>query len=50
MKKVSTLVIALLLGMNVMAQSNFYKVSLGGGIGYTHSFTDVQKHDFDLAG
>lgn len=50
MKKVSTLVIALLLCMNVMAQSNFYKVSIGGGIGYTHSFTDVQKHDFDLAG
>ncbi|MFP5079173.1 hypothetical protein [Pedobacter sp. JCM 36344] len=50
MKKVSTLFIALLLCTNVMAQSNFYKLSIGGGIGYTHSFTDVQKHDFDLAG
>jgi hypothetical protein len=50
MKKVSTTVIALLLCMNVMAQSNFYKISIGGGIGYTHSFTDVKKHDFDLAG
>jgi hypothetical protein len=50
MKKVSTILIALLLCMNVMAQSNFYKLSIGGGIGYTHSFTDLQKHDFDLAG
>jgi hypothetical protein len=50
MKKISTTVIALLLCVNLMAQSNFYKVSLGGGIGYTHSFADVQKHDFDLAG
>jgi hypothetical protein len=50
MKKVSTILIALLLCMNVMAQSNFHKLSIGGGIGYTHSFTDLQKHDFDLAG
>jgi hypothetical protein len=50
MKIVSTTVIALLLCMNVRAQSNFYKLSVGAGAGFTHSFTDVQKHDFDLAG
>jgi hypothetical protein len=50
MKKVSALCIALLLYLTTMAQSNFHKLSIGGGIGYTHSFTDVQKHDFDLAG
>jgi hypothetical protein len=50
MKKVSALFIALLLYLTTMAQSNFHKLSIGGGIGYTHSFTDVQKHDFDLAG
>lgn len=50
MKKVSTTVIAFLLCLNVMAQSNFYKLSIGGGIGYTHSFTDLEKRDFDLAG
>ncbi|MEJ7557153.1 MAG: hypothetical protein WKF66_02525 [Pedobacter sp.] len=50
MKILSTTVIALLLCMNVFAQSNFYKLSVGAGLGYTHSFTDVQKHDFDLAG
>jgi hypothetical protein len=50
MKIVSTTVIALLLCMNVLAQSNFYKLSVGAGLGYTHSFADLQKHDFDLAG
>jgi hypothetical protein len=50
MKIVSSTFIALLLCLNALAQSNFYKLSLGAGLGYTHSFADVPKHDFDLAG
>jgi len=50
MKKVSTTVIVLLLCMNAIAQSNFYKLSISAGVGSTHSFTDVKKHDFDMAG
>lgn len=32
------------------AQSNFYRLSAGAGAGITQPFTEVQKHDFGLAG
>lgn len=32
------------------AQSNFYKLSIGAGVGATQSFTEVKKHDFGLSG
>jgi len=32
------------------AQSNFYKFSIGGGVGVTQSFTEVRKHSFGFAG
>jgi hypothetical protein len=36
--------LCLMLSFTAHAQSNFYKVGLGGGVGLTQSFTDVQKH------
>lgn len=50
MKAILTACLSLLLYTNVTAQSNFYKISVGGGFGTTQSFTDVRKHDFGLAG
>ncbi|MES2829189.1 MAG: hypothetical protein V4687_13585 [Bacteroidota bacterium] len=50
MKRISTSIFALIIGVNAFAQSNFHKISLGIGGGGTHTFTDVQKHDFALAG
>jgi len=43
-------VIFLSLSLSVFAQSNFYKISVGGGAGITQSFADLKKHDFGLAG
>lgn len=36
--------------LSAYGQSNFYKISIGGGFGATQSFTEVKKHDFGLAG
>jgi hypothetical protein len=36
--------LCLLMATSGFAQSNFYKLSLGGGVGVTQSFTDVEKH------
>lgn len=41
--------IFLSLSLGLYAQSNFYKLSIGGGAGFTQSFTDVQKHGFGKA-
>lgn len=38
------------LSLSTCAQSNFYKLSIGGGAGITQSFTEVKKHDFGIAG
>lgn len=32
------------------AQSNFYKLSIGGGAGITQSFTEVKEHAFGIGG
>lgn len=50
MKKITTLSLFLACTLSSFAQSNFYKISIGGGLGITQSFTEVQKHDFGLAG
>lgn len=50
MKRVSLLTLLLAITLSAAAQSNFYKFSIGGGAGITQSFTEVQKHDFGLAG
>lgn len=42
--------IFLSLSMGLYAQSNFYKLSIGGGAGFTQSFTDVPKHSAGVAG
>jgi hypothetical protein len=49
MKLLITVITALFFNLNIMAQSNFYKLSIGAGSGFTHSFTDVAKHNLDLA-
>ncbi|WP_214227182.1 hypothetical protein [Pedobacter sp. B4-66] len=38
--------LALLLCLTASAQSNFYKLSLGGGAGLTQSFTNYEKSNF----
>jgi hypothetical protein len=45
---ISTILFALT--FRSFAQSNFYKLSIGAGAGFTQSFTDVKKHDFGVAG
>ena len=40
----------LLLFLHSNAQSNFYKIGIGGGVGYTQSYTDVAKHSRGVAG
>ncbi len=39
-----------ILALPSLAQSNFYKLSIGGGGGITQSFTEVNKHAFGVAG
>nr|WP_068886891.1 outer membrane beta-barrel protein [Pedobacter panaciterrae] len=46
MKTTFISLLALLLCLTATAQSNFYKLSLGGGAGLTQSFTDYEKHKF----
>lgn len=50
MKAIITGCLTLLSFIAAKSQSNFYKISAGGGFGVTQSFTDVKKHDFGLAG
>lgn len=50
MKRILALCFLLNAYLNTAAQSNFYKLSAGAGAGITQSFTEVQKHDFGLAG
>lgn len=50
MNRVLTLILLLTFTLPVFAQSNFNKFSIGAGAGLTQSFTEVQKHDFGLAG
>ncbi|MEJ5962172.1 hypothetical protein [Pedobacter immunditicola] len=35
--------------ISVAAQSNFYKLSIGGGAGFTRSYTDLQEHNYGEA-
>ncbi|RZK83147.1 MAG: hypothetical protein EOO92_00180 [Pedobacter sp.] len=50
MKTVVASFFALFLCLNLKAQSNFHKISIGGGFGSTTSYSDVQKRDYGLAG
>ncbi|WP_316841090.1 outer membrane beta-barrel protein [Pedobacter gandavensis] len=50
MKAIITGCLSLLFVIPAKSQSNFYKVSAGGGFGLTQSFTDVKKSNFGLAG
>lgn len=50
MKRVSASLFAFMISLTAFSQSNFQKLSLGAGLGATHSFTDVQKSDFAWAG
>jgi hypothetical protein len=38
------IIICLVISYTASAQSNFYKIGIGGGAGLTQSFTDVSKH------
>ncbi|WP_449435647.1 hypothetical protein [Pedobacter steynii] len=46
MKTTFISILATLLCLTATAQSNFYKLSLGGGGGLTQSFMDYEKHKF----
>lgn len=50
MKKILTSALLLAVTFASYGQSNFYKISIGAGVGATQSFTEVKKHDFGLAG
>lgn len=50
MKPILASLSALLLWLNASAQSNFYKMTIGAGVGITQSYTDVAKHDYGIAG
>lgn len=50
MKRILISTILFTLTLQSFAQSNFYKLSVGAGAGFTQSFTEVKKHDFGLAG
>lgn len=49
MKTILTLLLPILLYVNATAQSNFYKIGIGGGLGVTQSFADLNKHDYGTA-
>lgn len=49
MKTTFISLLALLLCLTATAQSNFYKLSLGGGAGLTQSYTDYEKGRFGKA-
>jgi hypothetical protein len=46
LKTTLTSLLALFLCFNASAQTNYYKLSIGAGYGFTQSFTDVDKNDF----
>jgi hypothetical protein len=50
LKLVLTSLLALLLCLNIQAQSNFHKMTISAGVGITQSFADVVKNDFGTAG
>lgn len=50
MKRIFILIFFLAFTIPSFAQSNFYKLSIGAGGGFTQSFTEVKKHDFGVAG
>jgi hypothetical protein len=50
LKTIFTACLSLLFYINAAAQSNFYKISAGGGFGLTQSFADLKKHSFGMAG
>ncbi|WP_442589739.1 hypothetical protein ACSBL2_00615 [Pedobacter sp. AW31-3R] len=50
MKRIFLSAVCILFSLSSFAQSNFYKLSIGGGLGATQSFTEIKKHDFGLAG
>lgn len=50
MKRIIISALLFTVSLTSYAQSNFHKISIGGGIGATQSFTEVRKHDFGLAG
>ena len=50
MKTITTACLALLLCTTATAQSNFYKMSFGGGLGVTTSYADVERHRKAFAG
>ena len=41
--------IFLAFSISVFAQSNFYKLSIGGGAGFTRSYTDLPEHNYGRA-
>lgn len=41
--------IFLAFSISVYAQSNFYKLSIGGGAGFTRSYADLQEHNYGKA-
>lgn len=50
MKRITIVSLLVAFAFPSFAQSNFYKVAIGGGVGLTQSFTEVSNHDFGLAG
>jgi len=50
LKTILTALLALALFIHTQAQSNFYKMSIGAGAGFTRSYTDLAKHGFGVAG
>ncbi|MBE9602989.1 hypothetical protein [Pedobacter sp. MC2016-24] len=50
MKTILTTLLALVLFIHTRAQSNFYKMGIGAGAGFTRSYTDLAKHGYGVAG
>lgn len=50
MKKITLLLFLLFFTLKIFAQTNFYKFSVGGGVGTTLAFADVQNKIFAFAG
>lgn len=50
MKKILLSALLFSVTLSTYGQGNFYKLSIGAGVGATQSFTEVRKHDFGLAG
>lgn len=50
MKRIIILALSLGFTINAFAQSNFYQLSVGAGVGITQSFTEINKHSNGIAG